>query len=92
MKINRDQLKKMIKEAIEKIMKENNPSPSTPKPSPKPIVHPGKPTTNPGKPAPRRPLGNPNVQPKPKAEHIMKENEQEMIKKIIQRFKSLKNE
>ena len=44
----------------------------------------GKPGT--GKPKPRRPLGNPEVKPAPKAE--AKENE--MVKKIVDRFKSKK--
>ena len=59
----------------------NAPAPSKPKPSPGPAVAPGKPDT--GKPKPRRPLGNPEVKPAPKAM-----NEEEMLKKIVARFKS----
>ena len=60
----------------------NAPSPSKPKPSPGPAVAPGKPGE---KPKPRRPLGNPDVKPAPKAM-----NEEEMLKKIVARFKSKK--
>ena len=66
-------------------LKENAPAPSKPKTKPKtePTVAPGKPGT--GKPKPRRPLGNPEVKPAPKAM-----NEEEMLKKIVARFKSKK--
>ena len=43
------------------------------------------PTTAPGKPKPRRPLGNPDVKPNPKAM-----NEDEMLNKIVARFKAKK--
>ena len=45
------------------------------------------PTTAPGKPKPRRPLGNPDVKPNPKAEGL---NEDEMLNKIVARFKAKK--
>ena len=64
-------------------IKENAPAPSKPKETPGPAVAPGKPDT--GKPKPRRPLGNPDVKPAPKAM-----NEEEMLKKIVARFKSKK--
>jgi hypothetical protein len=76
-----DKLKEAIKAAIDKVLSENAPAPS--KPSPGPAVAPGKPDT--GKPKPRRPLGNPDVKPGPKAM-----NEEEMLKKIVARFKSKK--
>jgi hypothetical protein len=79
MQINK--LKEAIKAAIDKVLSENAPAPS--KPSPGPTVAPGKPDT--GKPKPRRPLGNPDVKPGPKAM-----NEEEMLKKIVARFKSKK--
>jgi len=79
-------LKKIIREIVDKVLDENAPSPSKPKPSPGPAVAPGKPDT--GKPKPRRPLGNPNVDPNPKAKKTM--NEEEMLKKIVARFKSKK--
>jgi hypothetical protein len=78
-------LKEAIREAINKVLAENAPAPSKPKPSPGPAVAPGKPDT--GKPKPRRPLGNPNVDPNPKAKGL---NEEEMLKKIVARFKSKK--
>jgi hypothetical protein len=74
-------LKKIIREIVDKVLAENAPAPS--KPSPGPAVAPGKPSTD--KPKPRRPLGNPDVKPGPKAM-----NEEEMLKKIVARFKSKK--
>jgi len=76
-----DKLKEAIREAIDKVLSENAPAPS--KPSPGPAVAPGKPDT--GKPKPRRPLGNPDVKPNPKAM-----NEDEMLNKIVARFKAKK--
>lgn len=61
------------------------PAPSKPKTSPG-VKEP--PVKSPGKPKPRRPLGNPDVKPGPKAEGL---NEEEMLKKIVQRFRSAKN-
>ena len=78
-----DKLKEAIKAAIDKVLSENAPAPS--KPSPGPAVAPGKPDT--GKPKPRRPLGNPDVKPGPKAM-----NEEEMLQKIVARFKSKNKE
>jgi len=73
--MNIELLRKLVKE----VLAENNPA-TTPKPTVAP------PTTDPGKPKPRRPLGNPDVKPKPKASM----NEDEMLKKIVARFKSKK--
>ena len=83
MKIN--ELRELIKAAIQEALNENAPAPAPSKPSekPGPAVAPGKPGT--GKPKPRRPLGNPEVKPNPKAM-----NEEEMLKKIVARFKSKK--
>ena len=83
--MDKNKLKEMVREAINKVLAENQPAtaPSKPKPSPGPAVAPGKPDT--GKPKPRRPLGNPNVDPNPKAM-----NEEEMLQKIVARFKSKK--
>ena len=81
--------KKVVAEVLRRIMKkaiaENAPAPapSKPKEKPGPTVAPGKPSTD--KPKPRRPLGNPEVKPAPKAM-----NEEEIIKKIVDRFKSRK--
>jgi len=47
------------------------------------------PSKTPDKKEPRRPLGNPNVRPAPKAKATMKEAE--MLKQVIKRFKSKKN-
>jgi len=69
-----DLLRKMVREAIA----EAN-APAAPKPTTAP------PTTAPGKPKPRRPLGNPDVKPNPKAM-----NEEEILNKIVARFKAKK--
>lgn len=79
--MNKNKLKEMIREIVDRVLAENQPAPSKPKPSPGPAVAPGKPDTS--KPKPRRPLGNPEVKPAPKAM-----NEEEMLKKIVARFKS----
>ena len=71
-----------IKELIAKMVKEELAKAET---ETKPTTAP--PTTAPGKPKPRRPLGNPDVKPKPKAEGL---NEDEMLNKIVARFKSKK--
>ena len=60
-----------------KVVNENQPATK-----PKPTVAPSKPDE---KPKPRRPLGNPDVKPAPKAM-----NEEEMLQKIVARFKSKK--
>jgi hypothetical protein len=71
-------LRKMVREALA----ENQPATAPSKPDTKPTVAPGKPGE---KPKPRRPLGNPDVKPKPKAM-----NEDEMLNKIVARFKAKK--
>jgi len=76
-------LRETIREIITKVLNENAPAPSKPSTSPNPTVAPGKPGE---KQKPRRPLGNPNVKPKPKASM----NEDEMLAKIVKRFKSKK--
>lgn len=82
--------KKIVAEVLRRIMKktivENAPAPSKPKEKPGPAVAPGKPGT--GKPKPRRPLGNPEVKPAPKAKATMKEAE--MLDKIVKRFRQAK--
>lgn len=65
-------------------VEEEAPTPSKPKETPKPAVAPGKPSID--KPIPRRPLGNPNVKPAPKATMT----EANILAKIIKRFKSKK--
>ena len=73
--------KKIIREIVDKVLAEGEREKETP--TIKPTVAPGKPDT--GKPKPRRPLGNPDVKPGPKAM-----NEEEMLQKIVARFKSKK--
>jgi len=81
--MNQSLLRETIREIITKVLNENAPAPSKPSTSPSPTVAPGKPGE---KQKPRRPLGNPNVKPKPKASM----NEDEMLAKIVKRFKSKK--
>ena len=81
--------KQQLREAIRKIIKqelsEAAPAPTKPTPTKEPMVAPGKPAEK----KPRRPLGNPNVKPQPKAtKATMKEAE--MLKQVIKRFKSKK--
>lgn len=78
----KDKMKEALRKIVKEMLEENQPAPSKPKTSPGPAVAPGKPGEKPG---PRRPLGNPNVKPKPKAM-----NEEEMLDKIVARFKSKK--
>lgn len=84
MKLN--ELKQLIRKAIKETLQENQPATAPSKPKEKPTVAPGKPDT--GKPKPRRPLGNPEVKPAPKAKKTM--NEEEMLQRIVKRFKSKK--
>jgi hypothetical protein len=65
-------LRKMVKEILAEAGTETKPTTAPP-------------TTAPGKPKPRRPLGNPDVKPNPKAM-----NEEEMLNKIVARFKAKK--
>ena len=82
--MNKNKLQEVIREVIEKVLSEGPATaPTKPSEKPGPAVAPGKPGT--GKPKPRRPLGNPEVKPNPKAEGL---NEEEMLKKIVARFKS----
>jgi len=67
-------LRKMVREALAEAETETKPTTAPP-------------TTKPGKPKPRRPLGNPDVKPNPKAEGL---NEDEMLNKIVARFKAKK--
>jgi hypothetical protein len=66
-------------------MDEAQPAIAPTKPSPGPAIAPGRPGTD--APKPRRPLGNPDVKPAPKATMT----EAEMLAKIIKRFKAKKN-
>ncbi len=67
-----DLLRKMVREALAEAETETKQTTAPP-------------TTAPGKPKPRRPLGNPDVKPNPKAM-----NEEEMLNKIVARFKAKK--
>ena len=64
-------------------LKENTPAPSKPKEKPD-VAEP--PVKSPDKPKPRRPLGNPDVKPKPKAEG----KAEQIASKIADRFQSKK--
>jgi hypothetical protein len=84
--MTKQQLREAIRKIIKKELEENKPAQAPSKPSTAPGVK-EKPAT-PDKKEPRRPLGNPNVQPAPKAKATMKEAE--MLKQVIKRFKSKK--
>jgi hypothetical protein len=81
--MNINNLKEAIKAAINKVLAENAPAPAKPTEKPGPAVAPGKPGEK--KEPNRRKIGNPNVKPAPKAM-----NEEEMLQKIVARFKSKK--
>jgi hypothetical protein len=77
-----------LKDTMKVHTNENAPAPS------KPATAPGvkePPVKTPGKKEPRRPLGNPNVKPAPKAVKKATMKEAEMLKQVIKRFKSKKN-
>jgi hypothetical protein len=78
--------KKELHETLRSLFKDNQPTPSKPKPKISPTIHPDRLNEKPG---PRRPFIKPNIQPKPKAT-MMKESEKEMLDKIVKRFKSKK--
>jgi len=75
-------IKELLRKMVQEALAEAETAPA--KPETKPTVAPGKPGE---KPKPRRPLGNPDTAPKiaPKAM-----NEEEMLNKIIARFKAKK--
>ena len=83
-KMTKEDLKNYIREALKKRLAENQPAPSR-------ETKPGETETIPDKGTEeekkRRRIGNPNVSPKPKA---MNETEQEMVKRIVARYKSKK--
>jgi hypothetical protein len=80
--ITKEDLKNYIREALKKRLAENQPSPSR-------ETEPGETETIPDRGTEeekkRRRIGNPDVKPRPKA---MNENEQEIIKRIVARYKS----
>jgi hypothetical protein len=80
------ELKKLIQEELKKVLKENQPA-VAPKPGTK---EPG--TKEPGtKEKPKTPFQpKPGVKPRPKQQGKMNENEQEIVKKIVGRFRQEK--
>jgi hypothetical protein len=83
-------VKKAVREAMEGILKENQPQRS---PSPSPSSPDRETIERPPVKEPRKPLrrvGNPNVKPAPKNEINLKETEQDILDKIVQRFKNSK--
>ena len=80
--MTKQQLRETIRKIIKQTLAENQPATAPSKPKTEPTVAPGKPSTD--KPKPRRPLGNPKVNPKPKATMT----EADMLARIIKRFKS----
>lgn len=82
MKIN--EFKSLVREAVKKKLAENQPAPSRENPDRETIER----GTEEEKEKKRRRIGNPNVDPKPKA--TMNENEKEVLKQIVDRFKQSK--
>jgi len=82
MRIN--EFKSLVREVVKKKLAENQPAPSRETPERGTETIPDRGTEEEKK---RRRIGNPNVEPRPKA---MNENEQEIIKQIVARFKSNK--
>ena len=78
------EFKSLVREVVRKKLMENQPAPSRETPERGTETIPDRGTEKDKK---RRRIGNPNVEPKPKA---MNENEQEIIKQIVARFKSKK--
>jgi hypothetical protein len=83
-KMTKEDLKNYIREALKKRLSENQPAPSRETPERGTETIPDRGTEEEKK---RRRIGNPNVDPKPKA---MNETEQEMVKRIVARYKSKK--
>jgi hypothetical protein len=82
-KLTEETLKNYIRETLKKRLAENQPAPSRETERETETI-PDRDTEEEKK---RRRIGNPNVEPRPKA---MNENEQEIIKQIISRYKSKK--
>jgi hypothetical protein len=82
------ELQALVKEAIQEVLSENQPekSPETPDRGTETLPDPG---TKPGRTTRRRKVGNPDVDPKPKA--YLEEAEKEIMKMITQRFKAEKD-
>lgn len=79
-------LRQIIREEIKSVLSENQPAPTKPRETPGREV--AEPDTDKDKGTKRRKLGNPNVNPAPKAKATIKEAD--VISKIIKRFKSKK--
>lgn len=93
--MTKQQLREAIRRIIRQELNEAETAPSKPSPTKEPAVAPGKPAEK----KPRRPLGNPNVKPQPKAKNVKPQpkaktkatmKEAEMLKQVIKRFKSKK--
>jgi hypothetical protein len=81
--MTKQQLRETVRNIIRQTLAENQPATAPSKPKTEPAVAPGKPAEK----KPRRPLGNPEVKPKPKATMT----EADMLARIIKRFKSIKS-
>jgi hypothetical protein len=75
------EFKSLVREAVKKKLAENQPAPSRENPDRETIER----GTEEEKDKKRRRIGNPDVEPKPKA--TMNENEKEVLKQIVDRFK-----
>jgi hypothetical protein len=91
-KMDKNKLKEIIREIVDKVLAENAPAPAPAKPKEKeketPTIAPGKPTKKPG---PFSPDKGKNPIPKHVPAKATKGlNEEEMLNKIVSRFKSKK--
>jgi hypothetical protein len=78
------EFKSLVREAVKKKLAENQPAPSRENPGRETETIPDRGTEE-EKDKKRRRIGNPDVEPKPKA--TMNENEKEVLKQIVDRFK-----
>ena len=81
------ELQALVKEAIQEVLSENQPerSPETPDRDTETLPDPG---TKPGRTTRRRKIGNPSVDPNPKAILDLEEAEKEIMNMITKRFKA----
>jgi len=89
--MDKSKLKEIIREIVDKVLAENAPAPAKPAPGKEtetPVKQPDKPKQPRRGLDPEDPSILPNVKPKAKKKQTM--NEEEMLNKIVARFKSKK--
>lgn len=85
--MKKEQLIQMIREAINKVLNESVPAaPAKPGEKPSPTIAPGKPKPT------KKPIWVPTPTPIPSPKQKkMNENEQQLMNKLIQKYKAIKN-